>query len=125
MREVTILSNPVAEPGVCMKCGSQERDWFVDIGIDIDYNENRSGLKLWLDGIAYLCCDCLNNLYTDVHKRFSQFEETRDIEVYPHGIERTDISNEISIGSERDYQELDGSPEPSPVPAPSFGFGSS
>lgn len=120
MREVGIFQNPVAEPGVCIKCGSQHREWFIDIGIDVDYNEDRDGLRLWLDGIAYLCSDCFNGLVKDVYRRFAEYEQTHDVEVQPYGYEspneRDDVPDEISSGTEPDDSESEQSSiEPKPV----------
>jgi len=75
MRPVQILRNPVAEPGVCGKCTSQDRDWYVDLGFDTMFNSEQegTGYPLWTDGVIYLCCDCFNSLVVDAHAAFQVF----------------------------------------------------
>jgi hypothetical protein len=105
MRKVSIYSNPVAAPGVCGKCGSQHKDWYIDLGFDLDFNikENPEAPSLWLDGVLYLCCDCLNSLIVDAHRQFAHYLKNNDVEVYLDGHER-DIS-EISDGSDETANE--------------------
>jgi hypothetical protein len=75
MRPVSILSNPVAEPGICGKCTSQDRDWYVDLGFDTVFNmeAGETGYPIWTEGVVYLCCDCFNSLVVDAHRSFQIF----------------------------------------------------
>ena len=113
MREVTILKRPVSAPGVCGKCGSQEKDWFVDVGLDLDFNqtepqinkegERNPGLVLWVDGVFYLCCDCLNSLMSDVERKFDNYLEGNEARILPHGRnERDDVPDDSDPEPEQD-----------------------
>ena len=127
MRKVSVFSNPVAEPGVCGKCGSQDKDWFIDAGFDVDFNiqagENQP--SYWLDGVLYLCCDCLNNLITDARKQFDHYLKDHDVEVYLNGSERD--ASEVSNGSSETAEPDDSgtSDKSSFVPSLAVGFGHS
>ncbi len=120
MREVNILTNPVAHPGVCGKCGSQNKDWFVDIGMDIDYNMKLEGsqlpneedldnrLNIWLDGILYLCCDCINSLIVDVTRRFNDYLQEHDVRTYLNGTRADDsFSNNFSGETESNNSKFE------------------
>jgi len=87
-REITIFSNPVTAPGVCGKCGSQQKDWFVDLGFELEMQkfEPSIDLPIWLDGVLYLCCDCINDLVTVVTRKFVVFKQDHDVEVGFNGI---------------------------------------
>ena len=76
-REETIFSNPVAAPGVCAKCGSQDKDWFVDLGFELEMHKYEPSIELptWFDGVVYLCCDCVNNLISDIDRKFPVFKD--------------------------------------------------
>lgn len=77
--EVAIYSNPVALPGVCCKCGSQDKDWFVDLGFDYEMKTclPDNPYPVSIDGVMYLCCDCINSLYLDINRKLDQFEENK------------------------------------------------
>ena len=103
MREVSIFSNPVAAPGVCAKCGSQDNDWFVDLGFEAEMHKFDDSINLptWFDGVVYLCCDCTNNLYTDLLRKFGQFEDDHYVRTNLHGYSRPELSDDsIFNGSE-------------------------
>lgn len=122
MRDVMILNHPVAEPGFCCKCGSQDKNWFVDLGFDTEMtrpnviemanaDEPFMDLPVWLDGIMYLCCDCVNNLFADIYRKFEEFKKDHFVEVYfngrtissdHHGAEQNDS------GDESDDSDSDG-----------------
>ncbi len=92
MRDVTLYSHPVAEPGYCGKCLSQSKDWYVDLGFNIVFNheEDNPSAPVWTDGAVYLCCDCFNDITTDVNRKFQAFLgdvlETRRGYVTPVGV---------------------------------------
>ena len=96
MRDVAIYENPIMEPGVCARCYSQDKDWFVDLGLNIagtktspmnqgQENAEYSYPNHWFDGAIIYCCDCINNLMSDVERRFKQFKETHSPEVEFNG----------------------------------------
>lgn len=99
MREVAIYNHPVTVPGVCGKCGSQDKDWFVDLGFDTIFNQepDEAGSPIWTDGTVYLCSDCYNSLVTDVNRRFKQF--LTDVPV-------THLTYTLPVGSDEDFSEL-------------------
>jgi hypothetical protein len=53
MRPVQLTYDPPAMPHVCIKCGAhaQIRDWFVDIGAEVEW-----------EGYVYLCNSCLADI---------------------------------------------------------------
>jgi len=53
MRPVAITYDPPAMPHTCIKCGAhaQIRDWFVDIGAEVEW-----------EGIVYICNSCLSDI---------------------------------------------------------------
>jgi len=98
MRTVTIYRNAIAPPGVCAKCGSQDRDWFVDLGFSTNM-EQRIGdldIPIWVeDAVVYLCCECINGLMDDIQRAYDEFAPVNDITVpYKHG---TNDCGSISI----------------------------
>lgn len=119
MRDVMLLKNPVAEPGVCCKCGSQNKDWFVDIGIDVE-GKHLPGEEyqetvpfIWFEGVFYLCCDCYNSLVTDLTRRWDQFAKDNYIETEPartDGYEQRvpDSSSGDTEDAESNGDEIDG-----------------
>lgn len=113
MREVTIFSNPVATPGVCAKCGSQDKEWFVDVGFDIDYNQAlEAGHNIWLDGVLYLCCDCINGLVVDTHRYMENtFKKSHYVETeFVYGPR---VSDEVSNEPSSDDSESESSSDES------------
>lgn len=116
MRDVAILKHAVAEPGVCCKCGSQGRDWFVDLGLDVE-GKHAPGEQfqdtvpfVWFEGVLYLCDLCFNGMVADVFRKFPQFAEFHQVESYPHGLSRPAESNERdAVSSDRGTAENDSS----------------
>lgn len=53
MRPVALTYDPPAMPHTCIKCGAhaQIRDWFVDIGAEVEW-----------EGYIYLCNSCLADI---------------------------------------------------------------
>ena len=53
MRPVQLTYDPPAMPHTCIKCGAhaQIRDWFVDIGAEVEW-----------EGYVYLCNSCLADI---------------------------------------------------------------
>lgn len=100
MRDVAIYSNPVAEPGVCSKCGSQHRDWFIDLGFEIEGTKDSHIGPMWYEGVTYICCECWNSLINDVGRKFAQYADAHTVKVNPNGIG--------FVGSSAD---ADGNPE--------------
>lgn len=140
MRDVAIYSNAIAEPGVCAKCGSQAKDWFVDLGFDLDMNRPFNvemdssetpvqSYNLWFDGVVYLCCDCFNNLVIDAQRLYEEFKNTHNIGVELHGStgdSAFDESEQDDSGDVEDYSGTDpddpGIVETSEDSEPSLGF---
>jgi len=116
-REISIFSNPVAAPGVCAKCGSQNKDWFVDLGFELEMNKFEESIQLpiWLDGVVYLCCDCVNDLVATVTRKFQVYQEDHYTEVGFNGIPGSSpdpISDGTESETDSDSSELVGvSPE--------------
>ena len=112
-REITIFNNPVAAPGVCAKCGSQDKEWFADLGFELEMQkfEPSINLPIWLDGVVYLCCDCINNLVTDVTRKFEIFKLDHYTEVGFNGIPGSSddpVSDGASSETDSDDSELVG-----------------
>ena len=107
MRTLTIYNNPVAAPGVCARCGSQDKDWFADMGFELDMNKYEPSLNLpvWFDGIVYLCCDCVNDIISDLRKAYKHFQIDHDVKVTLNGI-GTDTSDVVTSAN-GDNQESD------------------
>ena len=99
MRDVAIYNHPVTVPGVCGKCGSQDRDWFVDLGFDTIFNQEPDsiGTPTWTDGTIYLCSDCYCNLIDDVNRRFGQFL---------HDVPVTHRNYTIPVGLVDDFKDI-------------------
>lgn len=108
-REITIYSNPVAAPGVCAKCGSQNKEWFVDLGFELEMQKFDTSIDLpvWLDGVVYLCCDCINDLVATVGRRFEVFKKDHYTEVGFNGIPGND-PDPISDGAESEANDDSG-----------------
>ena len=105
-----VLGHPVSDPGFCIRCGSQNRDWFVDLGIDAAINIPPDGdyPVAWLDGILYYCCECINNLLTDVEaalKAFAASNKTTVPFIFSSNVEELE-ENADAVGS--GYIEVDG-----------------
>jgi len=117
MREVYIYKHPVTEPGFCGKCGSQNRDWFVDIGFDTIFNhpEAGEGVPNWTDGTIYICSECYHNLVSDVNRRFESFlndvQSTRRGYTLPVGLEEK-LLPLVESKYPREWEEFDGEDEP-------------
>ena len=101
--EISIFNNPVAAPGVCAKCGSQDKEWFVDLGFEQEMHkfEHSLDIPIWLDGVVYLCCDCINDLVTVVTRKFEVFKQDHYVEVGFNGISGS-AADSIFDGSEQD-----------------------
>ena len=122
MRSVAIYENPIMEPGVCARCGSQDKDWFVDLGLVVEGgrdnpNNNREPVgsdykypSLWFEGAIFYCCDCVNNLVTDVSRKLEEFKNTHIVKVEFNG-PRTDDPDITGSDSKSDgnYQDSDES----------------
>lgn len=108
-REVTIFSNPVAAPGVCAKCGSQDKDWFVDLGFELEMHkyEPSIGLTTWFDGVVYLCCDCINNLIYDIDRKFPIFKDDHYVTTGFNGEPASITFDGDDSESEPDYSGAD------------------
>lgn len=92
MRDIGLYKHPVAEPGVCGKCGSQKKDWFVDLGFQLEsvraLDEPLMPDTMWYEsGVVYLCCDCLNDIIVTTNRKFEQFEQDHSVKVPLHGRE--------------------------------------
>jgi len=110
-REILIFNNPVAAPGVCAKCGSQNKDWFVDLGFELEMQkfEPIMDLPVWLDGVVYLCCDCINDLVVTVGRKFEVFKQDHYTEVGFNGIPGNDPDS-ILDGAEPEIDDDSGEP---------------
>jgi hypothetical protein len=73
MRDVTLLRRPVGAPGVCGKCGSQNRLWFLDLGFDLEFLPHGNGY--YTEGVVYLCNECVRGLVADVNRRWAAFAD--------------------------------------------------
>jgi hypothetical protein len=110
-RTVAIYENPIMEPGVCARCASQDKDWFVDLGLIItgertNPNNVREPVgsdytypNLWFEGAIFYCCDCINNLVTDVSRKLEEFKNNHIVKVEFNGPR---IDNPSSDGRDKE-----------------------
>ena len=69
MRPVAIVDKPPIHPHVCVVCGKQnEREYFVDTGIDIDHQY----FQAVFEGSLFLCCICMESLINDYYAKLSK-----------------------------------------------------
>lgn len=112
MRTVAIYENPIMEPGVCAKCGSQQRDWFVDLGLNItgekeapykavnvEDGEPYESPNHWFDGAIMYCNVCINNLFDDVCRKFTEFKENHIVKEDFNGLGTNDSATAGDIES--------------------------
>lgn len=120
MRSVAIYENPVMEPGVCGKCGSQQRDWFVDIGLNVtggkrnpmNDREDEGSLyehpDVYFDGALFICCVCINDMFNEINRRFLEFKKDHVVKVEFNGPRTDDLpvndSDPISDGDDPDIE---------------------
>lgn len=80
MKPVKLTKDPESSPHVCIKCRAhaQVRDWFVDIGTDVEW-----------EGMLYICNECMKDivrvtpdyLTVDAHREIVS-EYIRDVDAY-------------------------------------------
>jgi hypothetical protein len=94
MRPVQILDKPVAAPFTCLGCGAGvERQFFVDIGLDIHMEKNDEHNHNYLThGTIYLCSECITSLIVEFNRKLTPFLKHQFI---ARGFQLDANSNEI------------------------------
>lgn len=106
MRPVTIMEKPTFHPYVCISCGlgGPPREWFVDIGIDLDAYFNPV-----LNGTVYFCNECWNSVHVNVSRQMQQWQKEHEAWSGIDSVEPTyRWENSGSRGTSDSGEPLDG-----------------
>jgi len=104
-RPVQCINKPTIHPFVCIQCGSQQKDYFIDTGLDVPDEHFK---PLW-EGIIYFCCECANNLVNDITRAIARWEaeHERGTESESNDGTSNDPSNDgLSNGESNESDEL-------------------
>lgn len=102
MRPVQLMTRPIAEPYVCIKCGSgSSREHYVDLGVDSELHRvDDFGTKHISTGVIYFCNLCITDLITSylskLFKFLSQQTVGRDLAVAQDTSRMQSLIEEIS-----------------------------
>lgn len=74
MRPVQIMDKPAAPPFVCICCGAgHERQFFVDLGFDVEMERTENNAKYHTNGVVYLCSECITSLIVEFNRKLTPF----------------------------------------------------
>lgn len=99
-RPIQLFDKPPMTPFVCAKCGSQEREHFVDLGIDSELRRNdEHGQTHYTEGVIYFCSRCMVSLLRDYTGALFDFlsaqEESKKMDWQGSKNEIMTLQNEI------------------------------
>lgn len=110
MRPVTIREKPNFHPYVCIVCGvgGPPREWFVDIGIDLDNHFNPV-----IDGTVFFCNECWNSVQVNVARQIQVWRTDREAWKAEDSVEPTYRWENSGRGIAQSSEPVDGNDQSS------------